>query len=33
LQESSTVTFGTTQDGSEQRRIFRNTSGQDDQDF
>jgi hypothetical protein len=33
LQESSTVTFGTTQDGPEQRRTLRDSSGQEAQDF
>jgi hypothetical protein len=33
LQESSTVTFGTTQDGPEQRRALRDSSGQEAQDF
>jgi hypothetical protein len=33
LQESSTVTFGTTQGGLEQRRVLRDTSGQEAQDF
>jgi hypothetical protein len=33
LQESSTVTFGTTQDGPEQRHALRDSSGQEAQDF
>jgi hypothetical protein len=33
LQEMSTVTFGTTQDGPEQRRALRDSSGQEAQNF
>jgi hypothetical protein len=33
LQESSTITFGKTQDGHEQHRALRDSSGQEAQDF
>jgi hypothetical protein len=33
MQESSTVTFGTAQDGLEQRHTLRDSSGQEAQDF
>jgi hypothetical protein len=33
LQESSTVTFGTTQDGPKQHRALRDSSDQEAQDF